>query len=248
MTQIFLKDYWSQAIWIMCCLTGIILLTSFNSNPLFLLVTFVFLYVLGVIVIPETKVFKALVKEKLEADEQERKHNRAKRLDARLNKFSQVDREDALELISLCRQLKEKLTDNVLRTKVDETLDIYFNILDIQENCTEFMKTENVKSIAKKIEINEGRYKLETDSHSRDIIENILKSLRQRLARLEEAEQNVKRVGLEKERLVEQIKLIYAESLSNNDSRMLAIRMENNFRIINQIKIFTNDLGNKLNI
>jgi len=250
MTMIYLRDWISQLILLMSCwLITIVGMKPFNSNAIFLVVCFVFLYVIGLILIPESRWYKRIHKEKLDAIEQERRDNRLKQLNRHIDKLDYgSERNKAVELVNLCHRLKDRLKDDVLKAKVDETLDIYFNLVDVQLNCVEFAKTENKSTIDKKIEINETRLKQETDERIKDSIKNILMSLSQRRSKLDDAIRNEKIIELEKERLIEQIKLLYADSMTNLNSRALTTKMESNFKMINQIKSFVQDLNAKLDL
>ena len=249
MIRIFITDYVTNAILLMTCwLITILGIRQFNNNSIFLFICFVFCYILGLILVSDSKWYRNIQRQKLEEYERTKLSQRERSINQRINNLCKTERLIARELLDICNKLKKNLNDATLIAKVDETIDIYFNILEVQENCISFSNTENKSTIDKKIEINRIRLDEEADERIKDSIKNILASLTQRKNKLDDAVRNTKIIELEKERLIEQIKLLYADSLTNLDSNIFTTKMESNFKTINQIKSLMQDLGDRLEL
>lgn len=215
------------------------------------------LYAIGLVFLPDSRLFRRSVEAQLEA---ERERAAAEQLAAFQREAARVA--EALssgrrarhgELVAVCQDIERASRDAQSATgptvaahlrKLDDLKWTYLRMLSVEQALEVFLETERkeqVPLLVKSIEDEtrglaseiEGLRKSQPGTPLLEARERLLTSrlergaaLRQRLARIQQAQANFELIRAEQERLVDQVKLIRAEAVAARNADALSSRID----------------------
>lgn len=206
-------------------------------------------YVLGWVYVPDLSIFRNWLERKQAAQvAAEAKGELAQfhaRRDALLWELSHSRRQRYSELAEVCRQIEHAAADgkdDPRVRKLEELMWTYLRLLTIEQSLDHFLETEarenvpailasaqaEVATLAADVEALRSSGKsaaLDTKVRLLDSRRELLETLEKRHERLDQAKNNRMLVVAEQERLVQQIKLIRADSIASKNATALSARI-----------------------
>ncbi|MCP5522760.1 MAG: hypothetical protein H7A46_14560 [Verrucomicrobiales bacterium] len=213
-------------------------------------------YLLGWIYLPDLAFFRHWVdrrrRKATEAESRARLEEFVRKRDTLLASLSTLRRQRYEELADVCRSIESAGTETVsvgvdgneLRVRrLDELMWTFLRLLSIEESLERFLETErreDVPALVQEAEEEVGRIEEEVKglrggkgSANLGVRERLLESrrdrlsvLRKRLARVDQARDNLGLVVSEQQRLDQQIKLIRAEAFAMKNATALSARID----------------------
>ncbi|MBN1424780.1 hypothetical protein JXA88_09490 [Candidatus Fermentibacteria bacterium] len=210
-------------------------------------------YALGWIYLPDMPFFKRWVHRRREKEERRKALQEmilfVRRRDAELARLTNAGRTRYNELAAVCREIDQAGADGDDRSdgprvrKLEELMWTYLRLLRMQESLEVFLEgerkedlprmvresEEEVQRLAADIEADtstgspqslESRQRLHSSRSDR------LSVLHKRMARLQEAKENLALVASEQDRLHQQIKLIRADAMAMRNTEALTARID----------------------
>lgn len=210
-------------------------------------------YMLGWIYIPDMPFFKKAIDDKnnnsLSQERAAQVEIFVRKRDALLANLPSYLKTKYKELAGYCQDIERETsvtnalsgtsTPDVRVKKLDELMWTYLRLLCMEQSLTIFLNTEKEEYVQQQVtEIEEQLFKLteksnELPENKRSAISRIIQSktsmaetLKRRLERVSTSRENIELVKAEQERLVEQIRLLRADSFAMQNSEMLSQRID----------------------
>lgn len=226
-----------------------------SGEPLGLLVGAT-LYALGLVFIPDAGFFRRAIDASTQAAHDSAFAAQVENFKAEQNRLlheiSAARRARYNQLTAVCHDIESatagsaELNDSTRRAKLDELAWTYLRMLSVEQSLEVYLETERKEQVPAAVELLEretqelaaqidAMKKLATPPATLDGKERLftsrlerLASLRQRLARIEQAETNHDLMRSEQQRLVEQVKLIRADAVASRNTDTLVSRLDFN--------------------
>lgn len=228
------------------------------------------LYVIGLINIPDMKFFKDVVdREENEKEEIERQKQIQHYTEMRNRQYSSLNatkREMYDKISSVCTDIEAMLNGiegrEVFLTKIDEIMFTYLKLLTIQQSIEKFIEVEGkecvdvqfnevdreIKNLEKQIEElkKDPEKNAMTITHKERILNSTVElavTVKNRLDRFQEAQNNVEIVAAEESKLVQQLKLLRGEVVAARNTSSISAKIEAGLQMLGE----TNKMINQMN-
>jgi hypothetical protein len=223
---------------------------GFVMGHLFPLILGVVGYAIGWLYLPDMPFFKDSIDEKNNgALNEERERERSvfiSRRDKLLSNLYPELEKKYRELVGYCEDIEREthsthvmsgaIAPDVRTRKLDELMWTYLRLLSMDQSLTLFLNSEKQENIEDQI----ARVKTEIDKLARSkeaestpaqerlfqSRSSMMETLERRLSRVKESRSNIDLVRAEQDRLVEQIKLLRADSFAMQNSELLSQRID----------------------
>ncbi len=222
---------------------------GFMTGHPFLLILGIVGYILGWLYIPDMPFFRKSIDDKNSAMlAGERRLQRQAFIEKRDSLISNLNFDLGAkyrELVGYCEDIeRETSTTHILagsqdadiRTrKLDELMWTYLRLLCMDQSLSTFLKTEKEEYVQQQIDRLEEEIKAislpkeaENSPQERLVLSktSMLDTLKKRISRIKDSKTNIELVRAEQSRLVEQIKLLRADSFAMQNSELLSQRID----------------------
>ena len=208
-------------------------------------------YLLGWLYIPDMPFFKKAIDDRnsniVAAEKAAQVDMFIRKRDSLLSNLPSYLRTKYKELAGYCQDIEREtsvtnalsgaMTSDIRVKKLDELMWTYLRLLCMEQSLTVFLNTEKEDYIQQQVnELEEQLFKLaekNSEQNKSPAISRIIQSktsmaetLKKRLDRVKTSKENIDLVKAEQERLVEQIRLLRADSFAMQNSEMLSQRID----------------------